>query len=368
MRKAQDSSPPNPVPPPLWAPRVAAAPHLFGPRRRRPHPVAREKESCKQNRSLRPKLCGRGSRGPLLLSPRSARRCRVDSAQRPLSAQVSLTLLGPPGFCSLHPALAATPQALPTSSVPGLGKSSSRSRTVPSLSRHKLPQDPRTLHVHRDVHKPCLRGRAIPTPGAPSHTHAHSEVPSSPRAPSPAPAKLPSGPGSCAHLPGAQPARSPGTLRLISAAPRLRGRTPWPKLCSLTVFFLATIFSSFLAILRSSSSWPMLAHDAPRRDGRWGSGRASGAGGAEAEGAQHARDANTHDTHAWRGRGPPPRPPASDVGEGWRALNIDFKDLLGQRLPAPAGAASRAGGDFERGAFLLGPFPGGSGVGGGVGS
>lgn len=37
------------------------------------------------------------------------------------------------------------------------------------------------------------------------------------------------------------------------------------KLCSLTVFFRATIFSSFLAILSSSSSKPMLVHDA-----RWG--------------------------------------------------------------------------------------------------
>lgn len=102
--------------------------------------------------------------------------------------------------------------------------------------------------------------------------------------------------------------------------------------------FLATIFSSFLAILSSSSSRPMLAHDAlPADQGRRGSSRASGAGGAEEEeeeeGVQPARDANTRGTHVWRGRGPPLRPPACEAGEGWRALNIDFKDLSGQRLP-----------------------------------
>lgn len=44
-----------------------------------------------------------------------------------------------------------------------------------------------------------------------------------------------------------------------------------------SVFFLATIFSSFLAILRSSSSWPMVARDARRGEGRKGGSLASGA-------------------------------------------------------------------------------------------
>lgn len=56
-----------------------------------------------------------------------------------------------------------------------------------------------------------------------------------------------------------------------------RGRGLWPELCRLTVFFLATIFSSFLAILRSSSSWPMVARDARRGEGRKGGSLASGA-------------------------------------------------------------------------------------------
>ena len=60
------------------------------------------------------------------------------------------------------------------------------------------------------------------------------------------------------------PARAPGTPRGSHAPrlPRSGERGLQPELCSLTVFFLATIFSSFLAILSSSSSWPMLARDA----------------------------------------------------------------------------------------------------------
>ena len=78
--------------------------------------------------------------------------------------------------------------------------------------------------------------------------------------------RLPRVPESRARLPGAGPARAPGTPRGSHAPrlPRSGERGLQPELCSLTVFFLATIFSSFLAILSSSSSWPMLARDARR--------------------------------------------------------------------------------------------------------
>lgn len=158
--------------------------------------------------------------------------------------------------------------------------------------------------------------------------------------------------------PGLPASTSPRDTR---ACPRRasRGRRLWPKLCSLTVFFLATIFSSFLAILSSSSSWPMLAHDARRGEGRRDSSRASGTGGAEAEGVQPARAANTHHTHTpGEGGAPPPGSPLARLpptwGEGWRALNIDFKDSPGQRLPAPAGPASGEGQGGQRGPLSLG--------------
>ena len=58
------------------------------------------------------------------------------------------------------------------------------------------------------------------------------------------------------------------------------------------------------------------------------------------------RGPQTHPTHTPGGGGAPPTPPHTpgrgppDVGEGRRALNIDFKDSPGQRLPAPASPAS----------------------------
>lgn len=146
------------------------------------------------------------------------------------------------------------------------------------------------------------------------------------------------------HL-GARPARTPGN----SGAGLGRGQ--WPELCSLTVFFLVTIFCSFLAIRSSSSSAPMSAHQDARL-GCGAQGPAAGLGGQEAQ--RQRRDAplprdphNTHphahmhihtQTHARRRRGSPAHPlaasPPPDGGGGW-PLNIDFKDSPGPGLPCP---------------------------------
>lgn len=157
-----------------------------------------------------------------------------------------------------------------------------------------------------------LRSRKI-LPSALGRAHTHPGVPSSPQgALSPASAAPPSSPAraSRARRQHAPPGHQARTRRASW------GRGLWPKLCSLTVFFLATIFSSFLAILSSSSSWPMLAHDARRGEGRRGCGRRKGRGRAQPRGAP-----NPHDTHACGGRGSPPtplsaRPPLDRRGRG----------------------------------------------------
>lgn len=137
----------QPVPPPRPAPRAAraaAARHLFGPPPARAPPCGQIKGKLQTEPLLAPQGVELRNHGLSLLSPRSAPRCRVGAVQHPSSAQVSLLLLEPLGFCSPHPSVASTPLALYMSCVPGLQKSFSRSWSLRSLSLvlHKLPRGP----------------------------------------------------------------------------------------------------------------------------------------------------------------------------------------------------------------------------------
>lgn len=207
---------------------------------------------------------------------------------------------------------------------------------------------------------------AFPGPLGPVRPEVHAQASSSgpnsahpghPRAMHTPPRRCPAVPKGRGSLPrGASLGTGPSPARLLAprqlASPASRARTRWPKRRSLTVLFLATIFSSFLAILSSSSSRPMLAHDARRTRGAGAAAGPRGAGGAEEEEAGRRRrracsprGTQTHAAHTSGGGGvPPPRPRASEAGEGWRALNIDLKDSSGQRLPGrPVGPPERDG-------------------------
>lgn len=156
-------------------------------------------------------------------------------------------------------------------------------------------------------------GARTTLPSALGPAHAHPVDPSSPQgALRRAPAAPPSGPGVPHAPPGRRASTRPRDSRLARAAPP--GGGGWPEPCSLTVFFLATIFSSFLAIRSSSASRPMLARDARPARG------AGAAGGAKAEGARR-RGPQTHTTHTPAGAGlSPPHtplgPPASQPQGG----------------------------------------------------
>lgn len=134
------------------------------------------------------------------------------------------------------------------------------------------------------MHTPILRRPAVPKGAL-----------------SPAPAPPPSG-QSRTRLPGTLPARAPGTPGLAGAA--LPGRDAVAQTLQphrvLPGYHLLQLFGDSQQLL-------FLAHGDPRRPaGRGAQGQQPGLGegGAEAEGEQPARDASTHDTHVWRGRGP----------------------------------------------------------------
>lgn len=113
------------------------------------------------------------------------------------------------------------------------------------------------------------------------------------------------------------------------------------KLGSLTVFFRATIFSSFLAILSSSSSRPMLAHDAPEGLGAQGSSERQSA---SRTGCKHTG----HLSPEGAGRAPP------SAGGGVAGTKYRLQGLPGQRLPEPGRLClKRKGPILEKGLFLL---------------
>ena len=202
------------------------------------------------------------------------------------SAQVSSHFSGHPGVLptpisgSPFPRSPMLPPGFCTRRVQRLRKSFSSSCLPffpgPPTTYAQPTRGPPTLQVQTDVHKKpsglqglarCSPTRRLPhlTPGA-THTptlRCQSSPPGRGARPSraslgsPSPWRAPPG-----RLASTRPRDSSG-----SHAPLLSrggGRGLQPELCSLTVFFLATIFSSFLAIFSSSSSWPMLARDARR--------------------------------------------------------------------------------------------------------
>lgn len=157
-------------------------------------------------------------------------------------------------------------------------------------------------------------------PSRPGHAHAHPKWPASSWG-----TPLPSSPVSCALPSGTGPARPPS---LWLAQSCLRG--PGAALQTLQPHRLLP-GHHLLQLFGDSQQLLFQAHVGPRRPAGLEGRRA--AAGAK---ARATRPANTPDTRAWRGRGAP----LPALGEGWRALNIDFKDCPGIDCLSLAGRAS----------------------------
>lgn len=175
---------------------------------------------------------------PLALSgPAPLPGCGVHTAQHPSSAQVSSHFSGHPGVLptpisgSPFPRSPMLPPGFCTRRVQRLRKSFTSSCLPffpgPPTTYAQPTRGPPTLQVQTDVHKKPsgLRGlaRCSPTRRPPHLTPGATHTPtlrcqsSPPGARSPAPAAPPSGPRvPRARLPGAWPARAPGTPRALT--------------------------------------------------------------------------------------------------------------------------------------------------------
>lgn len=242
------------APPPLGQPR----PHLFLPPPGTCSPLPAKApsngqgKSCKQNELLARQLqpCAWVSVGPLpgvskrgSAPPSQSEVLRSFSKSPKICPSSSRCACSSPGL--VHTLSPGTPKCPP----PGLCLS------LRFLCSAQAAQE-RTLPIHTDLQQPRALGDPVRCPpDLDTHTPTLSDQQVARGLPClavPCPARSLRAQGRHAHQARGWPSRA-------SVARGLRC-----KLCSLTVFFRATIFSSFLAILSSSSSRPMLVLDVRR--------------------------------------------------------------------------------------------------------
>ena len=343
---------------------AAAARHLFGPRPPGPQPAAKERESCKQSSSWSLKLWGWGIRGPSLFSARSTPGVRGRRGSLPL---ISSSFSAPsrvtqdfvfPRLRLPRPAVAAAPRALHTPS-PGASRVLFQ-LPVSSLSfpgPAQASQGSQPCRSRRTCTSPVF-GAVTVHPGAPGHAHAHPEVSAvaKGRRALPRPC-LPPVPESRTRLPGAQPARAPGTPGLARAAPpggwgcgpnsAASPCSSWPP--------------SSPASWRSSAAplpgpcWPATP------GGTRGAGAAAGFRGPEAQRlrARKPRGPQTHPTHTPGGGGAlPPHPLGRlppDSGGGVACTKYRLQGLAGAKIARARQAGHpREGRGCESGPFTSG--------------
>lgn len=173
-------------------------------------------------------------------------------------------------------------------------------------------------------------------PSRPGHAHAHPKWPANSWGDSPAwQSRVPRAPfGHRAGTP-TKPVAGP-------VAP------PWPGGCVAN----SAASPSSSGPPSSPAFWRFSAAPLPGPCWSTTPGGVRGAGQQRAPKREPHRPANAPDTRARRGRGAP----LPALGEGWRALNIDFKDCPGKDCLSLAGRASGAWGRGEEPIWEKGLF------------